>query len=258
MMSEVVGQKGVYSLMSRVHERGERIKPLEIQRILKDVGVSEELFAELTGVGLFIGVTDGFYLSSLGKKITLLLRTINDDEEISEVFQQLTHLYPNIRPYELITENVTDYFIDSLYTKAEFIRISICSPWIRLDEHHIEEIKNSILNASRLYNNVQLHVITLPLDRYSSRGAIATLEKLKELGAEIVTNRKLHAKLYISEPGPRGGSHYAILGSENLTGKGHIELAIKIENDNEILRKLNRYFYDIWQDSEILRSVNND
>ena len=255
LISEIVGQKSAYSFMNRTYERGDIINAVEMVSLMKETGVSDDLFSELANSGLFIESPDGFYISSLGKKATLLLRAINDYEEISEVFQQLTYLYPSLRPYELITENITDYFISSLYNRPDFIRIYICSPWIRLDENHIEQIKNAIYTASKRYINLQILIITLPLEQYRDRKAIETLRALKQIGAEIVINRKLHAKLYISEPGPSGGNHYAIFGSENLTGRRNIELAIKIQNDNEILRKLNLYFYEIWQESQILKEV---
>jgi len=255
LISEIVGQKSAYSFMNRTYERGDIINAVEMVSLMKETGVSDDLFSELANSGLFIESPDGFYISSLGKKATLLLRAINDYEEISEVFQQLTYLYPSLRPYELITENITDYFISSLYNRPDFIRIYICSPWIRLDENHIEQIKNAIYTASKRYINLQILIITLPLEQYRDRKAIETLRALKQIGAEIVINRKLHAKLYISEPGPSGGSHYAIFGSENLTGRRNIELAIKIENDNQILGKLSLYFHEIWQDSQILEEV---
>lgn len=255
LISEIVGQKSAYSFMNRTYERGDIINAVEMVSLMKETGVSDDLFSELANSGLFIESPDGFYISSLGKKATLLLRAINDYEEISEVFQQLTYLYPSLRPYELITENITDYFISSLYNRPDFIRIYICSPWIRLDENHIEQIKNAIYTASKRYINLQILIITLPLEQYRDRKAIETLRALKQIGAEIVINRKLHAKLYISEPGPSGGSHYAIFGSENLTGRRNIELAIKIENDNQILRRLSLYFHEIWQDSQILEEV---
>jgi hypothetical protein len=112
------------------------------------------------------------------------------------------------------------------------------------------------MQASLNYPNLQIRVITVPLNQYNNqKAAKMTLGALKQLGAAIVTNTKLHAKLYIVEPGPLGGSHYAILGSENLTGKGNIELAIKVENDNDILKKLDQYFFDIWQNSTLLEEV---
>lgn len=70
-----------------------------------------------------------------------------------------------------------------------------------------------------------------------------------------MTHERLHAKLYISEPGPYGGIHYAIFGSENLTGRRNIELGIKIENDNELLRNLTKFFREIQEESKILKEV---
>ena len=255
LMSEIVGQRGAFPFLSRVYERSDIINSVEIGNLMEEAGVSDDLFFELTRSGLFIESPKGFYISSLGKKITLLLKAINDEAEISEIFQRLTYLYPSLRPYELLTGSITDYFIDSLYSRPDFIRIYICSPWIRLDAKHIERIKHAVYKASLRYRNLQISVITLPLERYRDKRAIETLKTLKQLGAEIVINSRLHAKLYMSEPGPYGGGHYAILGSENLTGRGNIELAIKIENDNEILRKLSLYFYDIWQESQISKEV---
>ena len=255
LMSEIVGQRGVFPFLNKVYERGDIINGVEISGLVEETGLSDDLFSEITKSGLLIENPNGFYLSSLGKKITLLLRVINDEAEISQVFQQLTYLYPSLRPYELLTGSITDYFIDSLYSRPDFIRIYICSPWIRLDAKHIERIRSAVYKASLHYRNIQISVVTLPLKRYRDKSAIETLKILKQLGAEIVINSKLHAKLYMSEPGPYGGRHYAILGSENLTGRGNIELAIKIENDNEILRRLSLYFYDIWQESQILKEV---
>ena len=255
LMSEIVGQKGVYHFLNKIYEKRDILSSSEINKLLNEVKVPDEVISELNKMGLIIENPNGFYISSLGEKITLLLRAINNEEEILGILQKLTYLHSLQRPYELITESVTDYFINTLYANPDFIRLYICSPWIRLDKTHIKKIKSAILEASKLYANLQIHIITLPLTRYRDREAIHTLKVLKELGAEIVINKKLHAKLYISEPGPRGGSHYAIFGSENLTGRKNIELAIKIQYDNEILRKLNLYFYNIWQKSKILKEV---
>lgn len=251
LLSEIVGQRGAYSLLNNIYTKRDIISTTKTTNLLEKANASEELFSELIKSGLFIESPDGFYISSLGEKITLLLRAINDEEKISEVFQKLTYLFPNLRPYELITENITDYFIDSLYTRPDFIRVNICSPWIRLSENHIEKIKNAVFTASKRYKNLQIFIITLPIVRYRDRKATKTIEVLKKIGAEIVVNSRLHTKLYISEPGPLGGNNYAIFGSENLTGRRNIELAIKIQNDNEILRKLNKYFYNIWYESQI-------
>ncbi len=255
LVSELVGQKGAYSLLNKIYERGQIIPNIEINDLAGETGVTDDLLSELLNSGILTESADGFYLSSVGRKVTLLLRALNEDEDMGDVFRQLTYLYPSLRLYELITESITDYFIDGLYAMPDFLRVCICSPWIRLDEHHIRKIKTAIGKASKQYANLQILVITLPLGRYRDVKATETVRALRQLGADIVVNSRLHAKLYISEPGPYGGHHYAIFGSENLTGRGNIELAIKIESDNEILKRLNLYFSEIWQNSEILKEA---
>ena len=256
LISEVVGQEGAYSFLNRMFDIRRVVQSSELSQLFEESKISPSVFSDLVQTGLFIGTPQGFYISSLGKKVTLLLRAINGESTVSELFNRLNYLEPEFRPYELITENITDYFINSLEGNPNFIRIYICSPWIRLDEKHHRKLQVAVLNASRLYKNLQIFVITKPKEGYHNwEGSIKTFKILKDLGAEIVTHTKLHAKLYISEPGLYGGIHYGILGSENLTGRGNIELAIKIENDNEILRKLHQYLYEIWQECEILKGV---
>lgn len=254
-MSETVGQKGVYSLLDSIYESNEVIPSAKIAHLINEAGISDDVFSNLTLAGFLAESPDGFYISSLGKKATLLLRAINEKEELSEIFRKLTYLYPQLRPYELLTSNITDFFIDNLSHRTDFIRVYICSPWIRLEQEQLGKVKQAILRAKNRYQSIQIFVITLPINRYRDKKALETLRELKQLGAEIMTHEKLHAKLYISEPGPHGGIHYAIFGSENLTGRRNIELGVKIENDNEILRKLTEFFFDIQEESEILKEV---
>ena len=256
LMNEIVGKKGAYQFLDKIYEYQDVVQSQDLLQLIDEMNISQDLFSELADAGLFIGTPDGFYVSSLGKKITLLLRGINGQEEIPEVFGKLSYLYPELKPYELITEDVTSYFIDSLQLRPDFIRVYICSPWIRLEESHLEKVKQAVSQARRRYDNLQILVITKPRRGYRNwQASVETFKVLRSLGAEIVTNEKLHAKLYISEPGPYGGAHYAIFGSENLTGRQNIELAIRIENDNEILGKLARFFFDTQEESEILEEV---
>lgn len=251
LISEIVGQKGVYDFLNKTYDIHDAINGDDFERLAQEHNLSEDLLREISQAGLFISSAQGTYISSLGRKVTLLLRVINGQHSIPEVFNQLVCLYPDFRPYELITNNITDFFIDSLEVSSNFIRVYICSPWIRLDRRHLDKMIGAMARASSQYKQIQLSVITKPRDGYRNWSASEeTFRVLRSLGAEIVTNGKLHTKLYISEPGPLGGRYYAILGSENLTGRGNIELAIKIENDNEILNRLNQYFTSIWQDSQ--------
>ncbi len=253
LMSELVGKEGAYPLLCKFLERGDIYKKTEIMQLLDETSISDNFFSELVQAGLIIGTSYGFLISSLGTKVTLLLRALNGEDNINSIFNNFVSIYPSLRPYELITSSITEYFINNLYDKPNFIRINICSPWIRLEQSLIDKINNAVIRASATYPQLQIQVITVPLNMYHNQNAgKASLSALMHLGAVIVTNPKLHAKLYIVEPGPLGGSHYAILGSENLTGRGNIELAIKIENDNDILRKLEQYYFDIWQTSHLL------
>jgi len=255
-ISEVVGQKGVYTFLNKMKEISDSVKTSDLEQLIVEANISQNLFSDLANCGLFISTPKGFYISSLGKKVNLLLKVINGDSDISELFNQLNDLYPDLKPYELITANITDYFINSIERYADFIRIYICSPWIRLDEIQLNKFQGAVLKASRLYSNLQILIITKPKEGYHNwEASAATFKTLRSLGAEIVTNNRLHTKLYLSEPGPYGGLHYAILGSENLTGRKNIELAIKIEKDNKILRKLNQYFYEIRLECQISKEA---
>ena len=69
---------------------------------------------------------------------------------------------------------------------------------------------------------------------------------MRSLGADIVLNPRVHAKLYIREPGPSGGLQAAIVGSENLTIPKYAELGLKVTNDRGMIDKLVEVFFDIY------------
>lgn len=258
LMSEIVGQRGAFPFLDKFYEVHKILSSDEVSGLTKEAGITDRLFSDLSSAGLLVGTPSGFYISSLGKKVTLLLRAVNDKEDLTEVYRKLTYLYPELKPYELITEDITGLFIDTLLSRSDFIRMYICSPWIRLEEEQLDRIKSSISRAMSRYGTIQIFIITLPLNRYRyPEGLTNGVIELKRIGVEVtvMTNAKLHAKLYISEPGPYGGVHWAIFGSENLTGRQNIELGIKIENDNEILRKLTNFFWEVQEEAKILEEV---
>lgn len=256
LINEIVGTHGAYNLLDRIYRLSNVMPPNDLAELVNEANISQEALSELIDCGIFIGLPDGFYMSTLGQKITLLLRGINDDEELSELFRKLTFLYPDLKRFELVTSDVTGCFIDSLTYVPNFISLYICSPWIRLDKSQLDKIEQAVLKARQRYPKLQIFIITLPKKQYRNWPAsIETFKTFRNLGAEIVVNTKLHAKLYISEPGPYGGTHYAILGSENLTGRKNLELAIKVASENDILKKLTDYFRDIKNESEIMEEI---
>jgi hypothetical protein len=100
---------------------------------------------------------------------------------------------------------------------------------------------------------VEILVITRPIRKVTdqTRPMIESLAWLKKNGAEIVFNDRVHAKLYIREPGVRGGQLVAIFGSENLTRSRYIELGVQITNDSSLVNNLIRYYHEIYQQSHV-------
>ena len=183
------------------------------------------------------------------------LRGLDGRDSLGEVIRRLYSITPSSRPYELLTGSLTQSFIQALAAKPDFLHLYICSPWIRLDDSLKRELSGAVADADRVYaGSVQLEVITRPPavnpDSAWQQQLKDTLHFLTNLGATVYTNRRLHAKLFIRQPGPRGGLQSAVLGSENLTASNNIELGIWINNDNDILYKLQAWFREISWDSQ--------
>jgi len=252
-VSEIAGRQSAYQFLNGLYELQDTITHDGLSDLMERSELSDDLFSQLQSSGLVLSTEHGFHMSSLGTKVTLLLKAINGDMDLQESFSKLRYMYPELQSYQLIIEDITGYFIDSLVMQPNFIRLYICSPWIRLyDPDYIYTLEEAVRKARQVYDGVQIFVVTLPLERYGDPKAVKSLKSLRLLGADIVKNKRLHAKLYISEPGPLGGSYYAIFGSENLTGRRNRELGIRIENDNEILSRLAAFFRETRDESEIL------
>jgi len=245
----------MYPLLSRVLELGETQPLNEIHKLREQCLASVYDFDELFEIGLLLKDQEAVSMSTAGQKAALLLRALNDADSLTESFNELSAILPYVRQYHLIEGNVTEYVVETFNARRDFIRLYICSPWIRLRDPHFSRLAAAIEAARAVYPHLQILVITLPLERYNDKQAIDTVRNLCALGATVMTHRKLHAKLYISEPGPLGGSHYAVFGSENLTGANQIELGIKVENDNEMLGRLMRFFLDTEQECKLLEDL---
>lgn len=254
-VSETVGQQGIYDLLSKIFDFTSP-QPLElIQRLSADGQAAASDLQELFDSGLLMANNEEVAMSTAGQKATLLLRALNDAEDMTDVFGKLSTLFPSMQQYQLIQGDVTQFVVDTLNTRRDFIRLYICSPWIRLRDPYFSRFSAAVEAARLVYPQLQIFVVTLPLDRYNDRTAIQTLKNLQSLGATLLTHRKLHAKLYISEPGPQGGTHYAVFGSENLTGANQIELGVKVENENQMIGRLTQFFTDLEQDSTLLGAI---
>ena len=64
LISETVGQKGVYSLLDSIYESNEVIPSVKIAHLINEAGISDDVFSNLTLAGLLAESPDGFYISS--------------------------------------------------------------------------------------------------------------------------------------------------------------------------------------------------
>jgi len=262
VVSHVLGGQQAYSLLNAIYEKQDVISREDVRSLLVETGASDDILLEIRDLGAVIETKKGFYVSSFGRTAILLLRALNGDEDIAQALRKIGS-YSALGSYELLTEDVTGFFLERLCMNPDFIRVLICSPWIRLEKNHLTRLEGAISQASQLYGNLQIRVLTLPPDGYRNWPASrATFHSLIQCGAQIGTlfdranhGYRLHTKLYLVEPGPLGGAHYAIVGSENLTGRSNVELAIKIENDTVMMRNLNLYFYALWERCKLLQEV---
>ncbi len=215
----------------------------------------DTLFTSFQDLGILIKGNSGYYISSHGKRLDILFQAIDGRTPMDEVIRRLYALNPRNRPYQLLTGALTESFVDSLAAKPDFIRLLICSPWIRLRHSLRRQLIGAIADADKLYSgSVQIQIVTRKPSQGQhpwQRQVQDTHSFMSELGATIYTNQNIHAKLFMRQPGPRGGIQSATLGSENLTGAQNIELGIRIDNDSQILQKLQLWFQGITNSSTL-------
>ena len=203
---------------------------------------------ELENLGLISKSThtSAYHLTSRGK-ISLILSDMIEGGSLKEGIKKLSPY--TVKEFELLTENVTDTFLEMIFKRRIFQNIYLCSPWIQIKEQKRKLLQKVIMDSKKsLGEKMNILVIVRPpnLETEFGKKINETLQWLKKLGSDISLVKRLHTKLYIAEPGPSGGLFFAIFGSENLTGARNIELGIKILNNASILNKLITYFFDIY------------
>jgi hypothetical protein len=225
---------------------------LEINQISELLKRKEEIIKirvnELESLGLISKSlhTSTYHLTSEGK-ICLILSEMIEEGSIEEAIKKLSPYI--VKEFELLTENVTDNFLEMIYKGRVFQNIYLCSPWIQIEGEKREFLQKVIEDSKKsLGEKVNILVIARPPDLKTEFGRKIneTLQWLESLGSDISLIKRLHTKLYIAEPGPSGGPFFAVFGSENLTGAHNIELGIKIVNNTTILNKLIIYFFNIF------------
>jgi len=249
--------------MPNVHQVVAANGVLELLRVLRSSATTSHSQEELADVIRHVGLTsadvclhdlvaanilfqrgDYMGLSTFGVRTSLLLDAINGGD-ITSIYSKLCDLDPGLKMYELVREGMTRQFLRSLVDRPGFGRLYICSPWINLDRKQAAMLSYAISRQEQRYGvPPEILVITRPEDT-SSMTVPATLEPLQKLGATVFLNGRLHAKLYIREPGINGGFAMAIVGSQNLTKSTNIELGVKINSDGALINRLISYFLTI-------------
>lgn len=221
--------------------------------LLQEGGVSDPVstVGELEGLGLIHARADSLSLSTNGLKTVLLLRALSG-ASLHEILPRLRALAGNRDNYTLVREGMTTGFFRSLATNPNVGRLYVCSPWIRLSTKEQRYLASNVLRNRRLSQPPRITVITRVGDKYGSRRE--SLDPFLDLGATVFSNHKLHAKVYIREPGMSGGYTMAIIGSQNLTRSKYLELGIRIEGDTVIIRKLVTYVLELTYESDLFFS----
>ena len=250
LLSEITGQRGLFQLLELIDAWDVTFPSTDVLDAMETVDIRDPdiAYEQLTSEGLLSGMCGGnlVSLTTKGLKTLLLMQAINGSD-IKEVFRRLTALFPSWGQYQVVRERMTQDFIRELYDRPDFHRLYLCSRWMHLEKRPRGRLAQAVFWASER-QEVEILVIHGPVSRVSQHDAamVETLDFLKSLGAEIVLNSRVHAKLYIREPGLAGGLQTAIVGSENLTVPKYAELGLKIINDGVMIDRLRGVFFDIY------------
>jgi hypothetical protein len=217
----------------------------DIRGLMIQAGVEDPEFtlAEFLAAGLLTQYGDRLGLTTFGIRTTLLLEALNGGD-LRDVYRRLGRYDTNLQMYELVREGMTTRFLESINHRPGFSRLYLCSPWISLDARQRDMLIHAVVREESRGERPEIYVICRPTEG-GNGGGVDRLAPLRELGATILFNSRLHTKLYIREPTRSGGYSMAIVGSENLTGAHYLELGIRINADSAMISQLIRYFLDL-------------
>lgn len=217
----------------------------ELESRLLECGIASpsDIVDQLLGAGLIALLGPRLSISHLGQRAHLLAEAL-DGGDIEDIVRRLRLASGQREMYELVREGMTTTFVRSLIERPGFRRLFICSPWINPSEKDASVLKYAFYSALKQQPDAEVLVIVRPPEDVPPE-TIDGLKPLREIGARVYFNRKVHSKLYIREPDSRGGAPMAIVGSQNLTRSTYVELGIRINGDARLIDKLIRYFLEL-------------
>jgi phosphatidylserine/phosphatidylglycerophosphate/cardiolipin synthase-like enzyme len=153
---------------------------------------------------------------------------------------------------------MTKLFLRSINERPGFRRLYLCSPWISLDQRDVVMLAHAVLQVQEKRGERPEIVVIVRPEQDGPVRVPASVVPLRELGATIFLNSRLHTKLYIREPDSNGGYAMAIVGSQNLTKSSYIELGLRINSDSQMIYQLIAYFWEITYDSYEIRKEQHE
>ena len=239
---------GTYEFLRTFEQTNSTTSPEEqILAMMTTSGVEQprHTFDELVAAGVLQILGLEFGLSSFGIRTFVLLEALNGGD-LRLAYQRLSNLDSMLHSYELVREGMTDTFLENINARPGFVRLYLCSPWIGLSDRNRSLLVHSLHSAEARGECPELLVITRP---GADGDAPPGITPLQELGATVFLNPRLHTKLYIREPGKRGGYSMAVVGSQNLTRSNYLELGIRINSDSTMVDQLIAYFWALSNES---------
>src|SRR2546426_12489529 len=106
---EILGSPGVFRTLQSIDSRPDFYAARDIRDLLETYGsLGADLeFSRLANSGFVLDApaTGRYSLTTSGKKLLLLSEAANG-RDLSDVIQELTILFPAVRPYELILRDI--------------------------------------------------------------------------------------------------------------------------------------------------------
>lgn len=165
---------------------------------------------------------------------------------ILEAIDRLREIDPTTNRITLVREGMTSGFIDLVRRLSAIRRVMICSPWVNLNRDRLHALATGIERSKREQGYPpEVTVVTRPADEQPDGAANQTLAYFGRIGAVVNYKPQLHSKLYIVECATTPAQRHAFVGSENFTKVRYQEVGIRINNDNQVVDDLVRYFLSL-------------
>jgi hypothetical protein len=166
-----------------------------------------------------------------------------EGESIVDAIDRLQEIDPSAKRITVVREGMTDAFLTLVRRLDAIRRIWICSPWVSLTTERLRNLAIGVERARRDTGFVpEISVVTRPVAEQPLADKNETLAYFSRVNAVIRYKRNLHSKLYIVETASSPAQRQAFVGSENFTKPRFQEVGIRVNNDNQLIDDLVRYF----------------